>query len=513
MLSESAPQFGSTILIIDDSPENLRVLSKTLTLHGYTVRCVTTGAMAFVSIQNSPPDLILLDIQMPEMDGYEVCRRLKQNPSFQNIPIIFLSALGDVKNIVAAFQIGGVDYITKPFQTEEVLARINNQLTIQKLKDQLSAQNQDLLCEIDERKNFEQALCQEIQRRILIEASLQDARDIAESANYIKNEFLAQISHDLRTPLNVILGFTALMKETDLTQQQQNYLDTIDESAQRLLKSINNVLSITHTTTNKLTLHQKEFNLHDLLDTVVSLWQPRAIAKGLQFSFQQAPLVPQRILSDESKLRQILMTLLDNAIQLTEAGCVFVQVDVKERVISPTDSTCLLILEMQSTEIGLASNELDAVFQMFSQTGSAQQSIQKLGLSLLLIRQLAQVMGGDLLFKNTPEQGTTITVHIAVGLPTVLNDVELGATTEAATTVDCAPVAPITLELLQTIMPLQWITELHAAAVKGFDQQILQLLKQIPASHAFLATTFEVWTHNFQFDRIVEITQQVPNSQ
>lgn len=143
MQSNSSEQRGD-ILIVDDLADNLRLLSSNLSSYGYRTRAVKNGSMALIGARAMPPDLLLLDIRMPEMDGYEVCRQLKADPQLREIPIIFLSALDETEDKVRAFQAGGVDYITKPFQMEEVLARVNTQLTIQTLKKQVAAQQQQL---------------------------------------------------------------------------------------------------------------------------------------------------------------------------------------------------------------------------------------------------------------------------------------------------------------------------------------------------------------------------------
>ena len=136
------------ILAIDDTPENLALLSQILTEKGYKVRSVTKGSTALRGAKAAPPDLILLDVKMPEMNGYEVCRHLKADEKTRNIPVIFISALGDVFDKVKAFQMGGVDYITKPFQVEEVLARLDTHLTIRNLQLKLQQQNSQLQQEI-----------------------------------------------------------------------------------------------------------------------------------------------------------------------------------------------------------------------------------------------------------------------------------------------------------------------------------------------------------------------------
>jgi PAS domain S-box-containing protein len=148
MLKEQTHNFKADILAIDDTPENLALLSQILTEKGYKVRSVTKGSTALRGAKAAPPDLILLDVKMPEMNGYEVCQQLKADDRTSKIPIIFISALGDVFDKVKAFQVGGVDYITKPFQVEEVLARLDTHLTIRNLQRQLENQNQQLQQEI-----------------------------------------------------------------------------------------------------------------------------------------------------------------------------------------------------------------------------------------------------------------------------------------------------------------------------------------------------------------------------
>jgi two-component system sensor histidine kinase/response regulator len=175
------PDIRGNILLVDDTPDNLRLLSTMLTEQGYEVRSVINGAMALMGVQAEPPDLILLDINMPQMNGYEVCQQLKAGDRTREIPVIFISALEDVLDKVKAFAVGGVDYITKPFQVEEVLVRIENQLTICRLRKQLQEQN----------------------------AQLQQQMLELQELNSLKEEFLHAVSHDLRTP---IMGTLLVLK-------------------------------------------------------------------------------------------------------------------------------------------------------------------------------------------------------------------------------------------------------------------------------------------------------------
>lgn len=199
------------ILIVDDTPDNLRLLSSTLTEHGYKVRSVINGAMALMGAQAAPPDLIVLDIKMPDMDGYEVCQRLKENQQICDIPVIFVSALDEVFDKVKAFTSGGVDFIQKPFQVEEVLARIENQLIIRRLQLQLQAQNQKLQ---QTQTNLLQALKQErsLKQRIEEMAAI-------EERNRIAREIHDSLGHSL-TALNVQMQAVASLLHTDPLQAQ-----------------------------------------------------------------------------------------------------------------------------------------------------------------------------------------------------------------------------------------------------------------------------------------------------
>ncbi|HEY9642403.1 MAG TPA: diguanylate cyclase [Coleofasciculaceae cyanobacterium] len=155
MTTPLPPSTATNILIVDDNADNLRLLAKMLETQGYVVRKSLSGRMALQAVHCDPPDLILLDITMPEMNGYEVCQQLKASEATADVPIIFISAIDCIDDKVRAFEIGGQDYITKPFQELEVLMRVKNQLLIQQQRQQLIEQNQRLVQEIEERLKAE----------------------------------------------------------------------------------------------------------------------------------------------------------------------------------------------------------------------------------------------------------------------------------------------------------------------------------------------------------------------
>lgn len=212
-------QSRADILIVDDKADNIRLLSSLLLDQGYSVRKALNGKMALTAVQTVCPDLILLDINMPQMDGYTVCANLKQDERLQNIPIIFLSALDDTLDKVKAFQVGGVDYITKPFQIEEVLARIENQLIIHRQRQQLIAQKVELEQQIQDRKRAEAEL--QLQRERAEELLLNIfPKPIAEQ---LKNgeQTIARGFESVTVLFADLVGFTALaasISATDLVQ-------------------------------------------------------------------------------------------------------------------------------------------------------------------------------------------------------------------------------------------------------------------------------------------------------
>jgi signal transduction histidine kinase len=400
------------ILIVDDTPENLKVLSATLSHHGYQVRGVITGKMAIRAARSAPPDLILLDIMMPEMNGYEVCSKLKADAQTSDIPVIFISALDEVLDKVKAFTIGGVDYITKPFQVEEVLARVEHQLTIRRLSQQLQHQNEQLQQEIQEREKAEQS---------------------AEAASRAKSEFLANMSHELRTPLNAILGFTQVMSHDPfLTTEQRDYLGIINRSGEHLLELINDALELSKIEAGMISLDESSFDLYRLLDHLETLFQIKAEKNNLELIFVVPPNIPQYIKTDEKKLRGCLINLLANAIKFTEHGRVILRVAMEDReedagtprhgdtensslsVSSSPPTLHSLIFEVEDTGVGIEPEEIETIFDAFVQTQTGRKFAQGSGLGLSITRKFVQLLGGDITVESILGEGTVFKFNIKI---------------------------------------------------------------------------------------------------
>ncbi|MEM1253486.1 MAG: response regulator [Cyanobacteria bacterium P01_H01_bin.21] len=207
--SSSTDSPAGDILLVDDTLDNLRVLTALLDQRGYEVRAVTTGSAALMGAISQPPDLILLDINMPSMNGYDVCQKLKENPQTRSIPVIFISAFNEVFNKVKAFTAGGVDYITKPFHVEEVFARIENQLKIQRLQSQLTKQNKKL-----------QAVERDLNQALVQSRSLNDRiaeMTALEERNRIARDIHDSLGHAL-VALNIQIEAALTLWDLDRTQ-------------------------------------------------------------------------------------------------------------------------------------------------------------------------------------------------------------------------------------------------------------------------------------------------------
>ncbi len=206
-MTDQAPQ---NILIVDDTPANLDLLERILENCGYEVRSMPNGPLALKSAAHMPPDLILLDIKMPGMDGYEVCAHLKQQPPTQDIPIIFISALQESDDKVRAFQAGGVDYVTKPFQADEVLARVHTHLEISRMRSELAQQNEELV-----------------------------------AAAKLRDDVERITRHDLKSPLNSIIAVPSiLVGQKELDQESIDLLHTVERSGRKMLELINRSLDL-----------------------------------------------------------------------------------------------------------------------------------------------------------------------------------------------------------------------------------------------------------------------------
>ncbi|MCU0515297.1 MAG: PAS domain S-box protein [Oscillatoria sp. Prado101] len=284
---------------------------------------------------------------------------------------------------------------------------------------------------------------QQRQELTLKNSALEQARREAEAANIAKSRFLSHMSHELRTPLNAILGFTQVIaRDSSLSAQHQEHVRIINRSGEHLLSLINDVLEMSKIEAGRLELCESDFDLFDLLDTLEQMFKLKANSKGLALTFNRAPDVPQYVLCDESKLRQVLINLLGNAIKFTKTGSVTLRVSSlssfpqgawereKRQKEAPPQKRAFpagawerenveIIFEVEDTGPGIALEEMDSLFEAFGQTEVGRNSQEGTGLGLPISRQFVRLMGGDIKVSSAPARGTRFTFDVRVGLAEV----------------------------------------------------------------------------------------------
>lgn len=400
------PVPAADILVVDDTPDNLRLLSIMLSESGYKVRKAINGERALQAVQAVPPDLILLDIRMPDMTGYEVCRHLKESQDSRDIPIIFISALDDVFDKVMAFDVGGIDYITKPFQSQEVLVRISTHLNIRKLQQALQAQNSQLQQEIGDRLAAEDALKilnQELEARVQARtAELQTAneqlRTLEANLRQQLNVFLNAVSHDLRNP---VMGTALVLKHLieqrgDVVPVPHAILDRMERSNQRQLGLIDSLIETHAAEVWGITLHLQAVPLYGLAEEAIADFQPMLAQEQATLVNHISSDLPS-VTADPLQLSRVYQNLIANALKHNPRG---LQITLNAQI-DGSQIRCTVA----DSGIGINQEQRDRLFDLYFQGSQKRRSVG-LGLGLYLCQQIIQAHGGAIGVESEMGQGT-----------------------------------------------------------------------------------------------------------
>ena len=371
----------ATILIVDDSPENLSLLSELL-LPLYKVRAVNSGERALRAAQTVPqPDLILLDVMMPGMDGYEVIQRLKTDERTAHIPVIFVTAMDTDQDETYGIALGATDYISKPIKPAITLARVKAQLELKQARDLLLERNAGLVQEVSLRQKEAEA---------------------AEMASRAKSEFLAHFSHELRTPLNAILGMAELARESQSISEIRECLTRLTRNGEVILEHISGILDISKIESGEMDLEERPFDLPPLVEGAIESLALRAADRQLAISCYIDSTVPERVMGDAHRVRQILINLIGNAIKFTDAGSVDVSVYQEDEQIC---------FSVQDTGIGLTPDELTHISRKFWRSPRARGYIGT-GIGLNLTRSITEQMRGTLKMESQVGVGSCFRVYL-----------------------------------------------------------------------------------------------------
>lgn len=414
-----SPSSSYTLLLVDDNPTNLGVLFETLRDSEFRLLVAEDGEAALEQVQYVKPDIILLDVMMPRMNGFETCQRLKANPNTQDIPVIFMTALDETVDKVKGLSIGGVDYITKPIQFEEVLARVRVHLKLYTLQQQLQSQNQQLQAEIQERQQAERSL------QLMVRAVSHDLKNPVTGMLMVLHNLLKSSSPE--QPAEHSRSSSQERSASNTVAIARPILERMVESAERQLSLINSLLDIHNLTPAEsesepanpaasqphVVLQRKSLSLHAVVSSVVQDLEPLLQKNQVHLDVQVPETLP-FISGDSNQLWRVFENLITNAIKHNPPG---IEVAIAAQPQIPPDSSVVTTsISATAAEFiqcwikdngnGIPLDDQPQLFELYRR-GSAHHRSPGIGLGLYLCRQIIEAHGGSIELHSIPGQGTT----------------------------------------------------------------------------------------------------------
>jgi signal transduction histidine kinase len=372
---------AAAILIVDDNPTNCQLLAKRLSRQGYRCSQALSGKQALQMVAEQAPDIVLLDMMMPEMDGLEVLAVLRRSHDSISLPVLMVTARNEGEDVVSAFAAGANDYIEKPVDFPVLVARLQHHLAHKRLDDEVK----------------------------ISRARLEEQNRKLEVGNRYKDNFLSSMSHELRTPLNAVLGFSEVLLDEmlgPLNDKQKQYCGEIYNSGSYLLLIINDLLDLSKIEAGKLELELQHSEVRPLLEAVLGLMKEKAQRRGITLVCDIDERLD-RVEWDPLRVKQMLINLLGNALKFTESGKrVTLSAGLAgddEVMLSVTDEGC-----------GICSEDLARIFQPFEQAASPMRKthVEGTGLGLALVSRLAALHGGRVEVESEVAVGSRFTLYL-----------------------------------------------------------------------------------------------------
>lgn len=398
MLTEIANR-KPEVLIVDDIPSNLNFLSEVLHLEGIGVMLATSGADALEIARYKHPDLILLDIAMPMMDGYEVCAKLKSNPATQDIPVIFLTARTEPEDILKGFHTGAVDYILKPFNATELIARVRTHLELRSKTEELKTLNAQLEEQVKQRTSeISQAYRSLTETNRKLEQAYQELSNLDKA----KDEFIRHINHELRTPLQGIHGFTLILEEIVESPEQKEYLQAINSLVKRLVKLSEISLLFTEIKAKNYKIALKPLSLKNSINQILEIFRTD---KDRIMVRHELPEEKMFIRADQRLMNTCLELVVDNALKYTP--------DDGKVVIRTFRDETLAGVEVLDEGPGFTPKALENLYELFAADNLLYHS-HGFGVGLATAKVILDTLSAKMDISNLPDRGAAVRMMFEV---------------------------------------------------------------------------------------------------